>query len=145
MFPRLWSVAHKHGYVTAADFVRGRFGNHTLALAVAVTGIVATMPYIALQLVGIEVVIAGLGIHGELPLIIAFVILAAYTYTSGLRAPAMIAVVKDLLIYITIIAAVIVIPAELGGFGKIFAAVDPAKLTIAGRQRRQTGAGKAPM
>ena len=33
VFPRLWSVAHKHGYVTAADFVRGRFGNHTLALA----------------------------------------------------------------------------------------------------------------
>ena len=131
VYPRLWSVAHKHGYVTAADFVRGRFGSHTLALAIAVTGIVATMPYIALQLVGIEVVIAGLGIHGEFPLVIAFVILAAYTYTSGLRAPAMIAVVKDLLIYVTIIAAVIVIPAELGGFGKIFAAVDPAKLTIA--------------
>ena len=131
VFPRLWSVAHKHGYVTAADFVRGRFGNHTLALAVAVTGIVATMPYIALQLVGIEVVIAGLGIHGELPLVIAFVILAAYTYTSGLRAPAMIAVVKDLLIYITIITAVIYIPMQLGGFGHIFAAVPAAKLTIA--------------
>ncbi len=131
VFPRLWSVAHAHGYVTAADFVRGRFGNHTLALAIAVTGIVATMPYIALQLVGIEVVVAGLGVHGELPLIIAFVILAAYTYTSGLRAPAMIAVVKDLLIYITIIAALIVIPAELGGFGKIFAAVDPDKLLMA--------------
>ena len=131
VFPRLWSVARQHGYVTAADFVRGRFGNRTLALAIAVTGIVATMPYIALQLVGIEVVIAGLGIHGELPLILAFVILAAYTYTSGLRAPAMIAVIKDLLIYITIIAAVIFIPAELGGFANIFAAVDPAKLTIA--------------
>ena len=51
---------HKHGYVTAADFVRGRFGNGRLALAVALTGIVATMPYIALQLVGMEVVIAGL-------------------------------------------------------------------------------------
>ena len=143
VFPRLWSVAHKHGYVTAADFVRGRFGNHTLALAVAITGIVATMPYIALQLVGIEVVIAGLGIHGELPLIIAFVVLAAYTYTSGLRAPAMIAVVKDLLIYITIIAAVIVIPAELGGFGKIFAAVDPAKLTIAAGNAANWGAQSA--
>ncbi|MDE2013322.1 MAG: sodium:solute symporter [Alphaproteobacteria bacterium] len=131
VFPRLWSVSHRHGYVTSADFVRGRFGNHALALAVAVTGIVATMPYIALQLVGIEVVIAGLGIHGELPLIIAFVILAAYTYTSGLRAPAMIAVVKDLLIYITIITAVIYIPLQLGGFAKIFAAVPAAKLTIA--------------
>ena len=32
-FARLWSVAHRHGYVTAADFVRGRFGSRSLALA----------------------------------------------------------------------------------------------------------------
>ena len=56
VFPRLWSVAHKHGYITSADFVRGRFGNRWLALAIALTGILATMPYIALQLVGIQVV-----------------------------------------------------------------------------------------
>lgn len=141
VFPRLWSVARAKGYVTAADFVRGRFGNGTLALAVAVTGIVATMPYIALQLVGMEVVIAGLGIDmnptlplvgqvHDFPLIIAFVVLALYTYNSGLRAPALIAVVKDLLLYITVIAAVIVIPAELGGFGKIFAAADPKSLIL---------------
>jgi len=128
--PRMWSVARAKGYVTGADFVRGRFGSRSLALAVALTGIVATMPYIALQLVGMEVVLAGLGIHGEWPLVIAFVILAAYTYASGLRAPAMIAVVKDLLIYATVIAAVIIIPAELGGFGKIFAAVAPGKVTL---------------
>src|ERR1700730_15924821 len=62
VYPRLWSVARAKGYVTAADFVRGRFGSSALALAVAVTGILATMPYIALQLVGMEVVITGLGI-----------------------------------------------------------------------------------
>src|ERR1700690_347640 len=50
VFRRLWHVCHKHGYITAGDFVRGRFGNRWLALAVTVTGIVATMPYIALQL-----------------------------------------------------------------------------------------------
>ena len=135
VFPRLWAVAHRHGYVTAADFVRGRFGNRWLALAVAVTGLLATMPYIALQLVGMEVVIGALGFQAEgfaadLPLIIAFVILAAFTYTSGLRAPAMIAVVKDVLVYITVIAAVIVVPMELGGYAKIFAAVPVAKLTL---------------
>ena len=129
-FPRLWSVAQAKGYVTGADFVRGRFGSRSLALAIAVTGIVATMPYIALQLVGMEVVLAALGIHGEWPLIIAFVVLALYTYASGLRAPAMIAVVKDVLIYATIIAAIAIIPAELGGYAKIFAAVAPAKLTL---------------
>jgi SSS family solute:Na+ symporter len=130
-YPRLWSVAHANGYVTAADFVRGRFGSGALALAVAVTGIVATMPYIALQLVGIEVVLAALGIHGNYPLLIAFGVLAAFTYSSGLRAPAAIALVKDTLIYITVAAAIIVIPQALGGFAKIFAAVPHAKLLLA--------------
>ena len=115
--PRLWSVAHRHGYVTPADFVRGRHGSSTLALMIAITGIVATMPYIALQLVGIEAVLQTMGISGEWPLIIAFVILAAYTYQSGLRAPALIAFVKDTLIYIVVIVAVIYIPIKLGGFG----------------------------
>ncbi|MBV9734942.1 MAG: sodium:solute symporter [Acidisphaera sp.] len=135
VFPRLWLVAHRHGYVTVSDFIRGRFGNRWLALAVAVTGLVATMPYIALQLVGITVVIGalgfpGTGLAGDLPLIIAFVILAAFTYTSGLRAPALIAVVKDLLIYLTVFAAVIAVPMQLGGFGAIFAKIPAAKLTL---------------
>ena len=71
------------------------------------------------------------GLVGDMPLIIAFVILAAFTYSSGLRAPAMIAVVKDLLIYITVIAAVIVVPLHLGGYGKMFSAV-PAGQAAAG-------------
>ncbi|HKV96219.1 MAG TPA: sodium:solute symporter [Gammaproteobacteria bacterium] len=135
VFPRLWSVARTHGYVTASDFVRGRYDSGLLALVVAITGILATMPYIALQLVGIQVVIAamgftGSGLIGDVPLIIAFAILAAFTYTSGLRAPALIAVVKDLLIYIVIIAAVIIIPMQLGGYGHIFAAIPEAKLFL---------------
>lgn len=135
VFPRLWTVAHRKGYVTPADFVRGRYGNRWLALAVALTGVIATMPYIALQLVGMEVVIGALGFHaegliGDLPLIIAFIILAAFTYTSGLRAPAMIAVVKDVLIYIAVIAAVVVVPAKLGGFSAIFAKIDAAKTIL---------------
>ncbi|THD48587.1 MAG: sodium:solute symporter [Bradyrhizobium sp.] len=127
--PRLWAVSKKRGYMTAGDFVLGRYGNRWLELAVAATGILATMPYIALQLVGLEKVILALGFSGEgwmqhAPITAAFVILALYTYKSGLRAPAMIAFVKDAMIYIFIIAAVIVIPIELGGFAKIFAAAD---------------------
>jgi SSS family solute:Na+ symporter len=122
--PRMWSVAHRHGYVTPADFVRGRHGSSTLALGIAITGIVATMPYIALQLVGIEAVLKTMGIAGEWPIIIAFGVLAAYTFQSGLRAPALIAFVKDALIYLIVIVAVIYIPIKLGGFGDIFAAAD---------------------
>jgi solute:Na+ symporter, SSS family len=145
IFPRLWYVCHKRGYVTAADFVRGRFGNRWLALAVTLAGIVATMPYIALQLVGLQVVIGAMGVTGEgivgdIPLVIAFVILAAFTYSSGLRAPAAIAIVKDLLIYVTAFAAVVIVPIKLGGFGNIFSAVPPAKLLLAAPEGQTTGA-----
>src|SRR5882757_10442881 len=132
--PRMWSVSHSKGYVTPADFVRGRFDSRSLSLAVAVTGIIATMPYIALQLVGIQAVLEVVGVGGsgstftkDLPLFIAFAVLAAYTYSSGLRAPALIAFVKDILIYVVIIVAVIYIPHKLGGFGTIFDAAQ-AKL-----------------
>jgi solute:Na+ symporter, SSS family len=127
---RLWSVSHRHGFVTPADFVRTRFDSPTLALLIAITGIVATMPYIALQLVGIEAVLKTMGVTGDsllarhAPIIIAFAILAAYTYQSGLRAPALIAFVKDTLIYIVIIVAVLYLPYKLGGWGDIFDAAD---------------------
>jgi len=135
--PRLWSVSRKHGFVTPADFVKGRHGSRSLSLAIAVTGIVATMPYIALQLVGIQSVlyVMGVGSNGsfwakDLPLFIAFLILAAFTYTSGLRAPAMIAFVKDLLIYVTILVAVIYIPMRLGGWTHIFTSANTRLSTV---------------
>jgi solute:Na+ symporter, SSS family len=145
--PRLWKVCRDNNYLTAADFVHGRYASKFLALAVAITGIIATMPYIALQLIGMQVVIAGLGFGGgsfpgpahvssqlpwletvvrDLPLIMAFLILAFYTYTSGLRAPAMIAFVKDIMIYIVVIAAVAIIPLHLGGYGSVFHAAQEA-------------------
>ncbi|CAN7603176.1 monocarboxylate uptake permease MctP [Caballeronia sp. LjRoot31] len=124
VMPKLWKIAHAKNHITAADYVQGEYGGKWFPAAVAVTGIVATMPYIALQLVGMQVVIKGLGVSGELPLIVAFVILALYTYTSGLRAPAMIAFVKDIMIYIVVIAAVWLIPSKLGGYAHVFDAAD---------------------
>src|SRR5581483_7066450 len=117
---RMWSVCHEHGYATAADFVRGRQGSSVLALLVAITGIAATIPYIALQLTGIKAIVEVMGIGGDWPLWIAFVALAAYTFTSGLRAPAVIAFVKDILIYVMVLVAVIYIPYKLGGYDVVF-------------------------
>jgi SSS family solute:Na+ symporter len=103
IMPKLWHAAHKAGHVTAADVVYGRYGSRALELAIAVTGVVATMPYIALQLVGMEVVIKALGLTGELPLAAAFVILALYTYS-----------------------AVVLVPMKLGGYGSVFHAAGDA-------------------
>ncbi len=120
VLPRLWTVCHRHGYVTFADFVGGRYGNRWLTVAIALTGILALMPYIALQLVGMRVVIGAMGVHGEWPLAAAFVILATYTYSSGLRAPAVIAIVKDVMLYVMVLVALIVLPLKLGGYARVF-------------------------
>ena len=143
--PRLWSVAHRNGYVTPADFVRGRYDSRGLALAVAVTGILATMPYIALQLVGIQAILETMGLGGssntfvkDLPLIIAFAVLAAYTYSSGLRAPALIAFVKDTLIYIVIVVAIIYVATKIG-FTDMFAAAKTKMTTVSPTTKTPTG------
>jgi SSS family solute:Na+ symporter len=139
--PRLWSVCRAHDWVTPGDFIRGRYGSRGLALAMAFTGILALMPYIALQLVGIQSVLTVMGVGAsstntyvkDLPLFVAFVVLAVFTYVSGLRAPAAIAFIKDTLIYVFVIVAVFYIPTRLGGWGHIFgasqahfAAINPA-------------------
>jgi solute:Na+ symporter, SSS family len=147
LMARLWSVSHRHGFVTPADFVGGRYGSRALTTAIAITGIVATMPYIALQLVGLKSVLTVLGLGSgtnaflaDLPLIIAFVILAAYTYTAGLRAPASIAVVKDLLIYIAVVVAIVYLPAHFGGWGGIFDAATTKMATINPATKTAVGA-----
>jgi SSS family solute:Na+ symporter len=94
----------------------------------AITGILALMPYIALQLVGIQSVLTVMGVSTsssnafvrDLPLYIAFVVLAVYTYVSGLRAPAAISFVKDTLVYVFVLVAIFYIPTRLGGWGHIF-------------------------
>jgi SSS family solute:Na+ symporter len=126
IMPVLWKNAHANGHVTAADVVKGSFGSQSLELAVAITGIVATMPYIALQLIGMGAVIKAMGLTGELPIVAAFLVLALYTYSSGLRAPALIAFVKDIMIYIVVLVAVVLVPAKLGGYGAVFAAANDA-------------------
>src|SRR6476660_9263117 len=143
---RLWSVSHRHGYVTPADFVKGRYGSRGLSLAVAITGILATMPYIALQLVGIQAVLEVAGVGGsnalakDLPLFIAFALLAAYTYSSGLRAPAVIAFVKDALIYLVIIVAVIYLPSKVGGWDHVFGAAEAKMAKTSPVTGKPTGA-----
>jgi SSS family solute:Na+ symporter len=135
--PRLWALSKEKGYITASDFIKDRFGSKTLAVLIAITGIVSLLPYIALQIVGMQSVLIVMlsGITNshtvqEISLLVAFVILAAFTYTSGLRGATLTAVLKDILIWITVIAVIIVVPLSIGGFGTAFRDVKPSYVTV---------------
>jgi SSS family solute:Na+ symporter len=145
--PRLWSIARVHNYVTPADFIRGRYGSRGLALAMAFTGILALMPYIALQLVGIQAVLTVMGVSPssgnsfvkDLPLFIAFLVLAVFTYVSGLRAPALIAFIKDALVYVMILVAIFYIPTRIGGWTHIFGVAEAHMKAISPATKKPTG------
>ncbi|MHB8546865.1 MAG: sodium:solute symporter family protein [Nitrosotalea sp.] len=135
--PKLWTLAREKGYITASDFVKDRFNSKALAIMIAVTGIVAELPYIALQIVGMQsvltVMLAGYAnsqMVQEISLLIAFVILAAFTYTSGLRGATLTAIFKDILVWITVIVVIVVVPISIGGFGNAFKAANSSYVTL---------------
>jgi SSS family solute:Na+ symporter len=136
--PRLLALSKEKGYITACDFIKDRFGSTTLGILIAITGIVSLLPYIALQIVGMQsvliVMLSGTTnpqIVEEIALVVAFAVLAAFTYSSGLRGAALTAVLKDILVWLTVTALIVVVPLSInGGFSTAFKDVKPSYLTV---------------
>jgi len=125
--PKLWKISREKGYITGSDFVKDRFDSRTLSILLAIVGIVALLPYIALQIVGMQTVLASMLVGTanntlveEIALVLAFIVLAAFTFTSGLRGATLTAVFKDILIWLTVITVIGAALYEIGGFGHVF-------------------------
>jgi solute:Na+ symporter, SSS family len=131
VLPWLWRHAAVHGWTTPADLVRSRFGSPTLALAVSLTGLLATMPYVALQLLGVSALLSAMGVPSDGPLADAalaavFGVLAVGTYRRGLQAPAIVAVLKGVTSFaVAAVLAALALRAT-GGTGVLFARADRA-------------------
>ncbi|MCL4372358.1 sodium:solute symporter [Candidatus Marsarchaeota archaeon] len=135
--PRLWRYSKKRGYITAADFVKDKFNSRTLAVIIAITGIVAELPYIALQVVGIQAVltsmllgISNVALISSAAIVIAFIALAGFTFIAGLRGVTLTAIFKDALIFITVIAVILAVTFSIGGFGKAFNGLSANYVTL---------------
>ena len=134
---RLWSVAHRHGFVTPADFVRARYGS---SLARARDRGHRNRRDDALHRAAARRHRGGreddrarrATCRSSSPLRCS----PPTPTHPGLRAPALIAFVKDSLIYIVVIVAIIVIPINLGGFDDIFARGVGEVLIARGPERR---------
>ena len=132
--PRLWQVSRNRNYVTASDFVKDRFNSRFLSIALSITAVVAILPYIALQIVGMQAVltimlygIADAKFVSEIALIISFIILAAFTFTSGLRGVTLGSIFKDILIFLTVIVVILAVLFSYGGFTNSFATIAKLK------------------
>ncbi len=122
--PRLYLIAKRRGMITGGDYVKERFRSPTLALLVSLTGILAMLPYIALQIVGIKYVLQAMNLPITESYIIAFLIVAAFTMVAGLRGPALGAIIKDVLLWAVIITITIVLAIQFNGFSSIFSTMD---------------------
>ncbi|PMB76044.1 MAG: sodium:proton antiporter [Fervidicoccus fontis] len=122
--PRLYLIAKKKGMITGGDYVRERFKSDTLSLLISLTGIIAMLPYIALQIVGIKYVLQAMNFPIVESYIIAFLIVAAFTVVAGLRGPALGAIIKDILLWAVIITITVVFAIRFDGFSLVFKSLD---------------------
>lgn len=129
VMPKFFAISKEKCHITAVDFIKDRYNSKALAITIAIVGILAELPYIALQIVGMKVVLATLlmqfkGINqnllNEISLSIAFLILSWFTYKSGLRGATLTAVLKDFLILGTVLILIVYIPLHYHGFYEAF-------------------------
>ena len=116
--PAVHRIARERGYLTGPDFFRDRYDSRPLGALVALVGFVMLVPYVTLQLTGIQILvqIAGFGtINPLVAVAIAFFLIALFTFVAGLRGAAWAAVAKDGLVLIGVIFAGIVLPAHFFG------------------------------
>jgi SSS family solute:Na+ symporter len=124
VLPALHRVAAEHGYITVSDLVRGRWGSPALATAVALTGTARddAVRHAAADRRAAVLQAGGLypsGLQGDVALTAVFAVLACSTWRTGLRAPALIALVKAVLVFSTVAALVLAALDRLGGPGGV--------------------------
>jgi len=127
---KFYRIAKRRGYITAGDYVRDRFDSRVLSLLISLTGIIAMLPYIALQIVGIRYVLDAMGFPVIPSFIIAYIIVALFVSLSGLRGPALSSLIKDAVLWAVILTVVIALGIRFNGFGPIFAKLGPSHYLI---------------
>jgi len=138
LLPPIWRVGKDRSLLTAADFFADRFGSRALGVFVGITQFAVLVPYVALQLSGLQLLlrIAGYG-HFDATVAVgaAFLLIALFVFSAGLRGTAWASVVKDILVLGAVVFAGIVIPVQF--FGSPAHAIDrvlrldPGHLTLA--------------
>jgi solute:Na+ symporter, SSS family len=116
--PAIWRVGKEHNLLTGPDFFETRFNSRALGVATALVQFVMIVPYVALQLSGLQIMlrIAGYGAYDATTSVcIAFLILALFVFTAGLRGTAWASIVKDLLVLAAVVFAGVAIPIRFFG------------------------------
>lgn len=135
--PHVWRIGKERGLLTSPDFFQARYGSKVLTKSVAVLQFVLIIPYVTLQLSGVQIIlsIAGYGhYNATVAVAAAFALIVIFTFTAGLHGAAWASIVKDALVLGAVAFAGIVLPLHFfGSFGTMFdhvLAASPHWLTL---------------
>ncbi|HKD23939.1 MAG TPA: hypothetical protein VKB71_18105 [Rhizomicrobium sp.] len=121
--PLIWRAGRIHGAITLPDLFRRHYESRALELVVTLCSLVFLIPLGMIQFVGLELVLMHLGWPVSPVLLIGLAGALAFTYIaiSGIRASAYVAVLKDVLLIVAILAAGLAAIAQWGGGAHAFA------------------------
>jgi solute:Na+ symporter, SSS family len=136
--PKIRAVGERYGMLTGPDFFRVRYRSVALAGLVTLVGFVSLVPYVTLQLTGLQVLLSIVGFGAFEPkgaVAIALLLIAAFVFATGLRGTAWASILKDALVVVVVVFAGIALPQRIaGGWEGTLRAVEtahPGWLTLA--------------
>ena len=118
LLPAIWRVGKEHSLLTAPDFFTDRYGSRALGVFVGITQFVVLVPYVALQLSGLQLLlrIAGYGrIDADGRRLCRLPRHCPVRLHRRTRGTAWASVVKDILVLGAVVFAGVVIPIQFFG------------------------------
>jgi solute:Na+ symporter, SSS family len=128
--PLIWRAGQVYDAVTIADLFKGHFkgqaGGRALELTVTIAAITFLVPWGQLQFGGLIIALNGLGWHINPAILTIFAAILAFSYVviSGVRAPAYVAILKDILMVLAIVVTGVA-AVSATGLSSIFHAAKP--------------------
>lgn len=120
--PLIWRAGKKYGAMTLPDLFKGHYSHRGLELVVTISALLFLIPWGQLQFEGLIVALSSLGFNlsPTVAVIIAGCIAFLYISVSGVKAPALISILKDILMFLAIVIAGIAVIKEANGVSNLF-------------------------
>ncbi|MCI1945644.1 sodium:solute symporter family protein [Clostridium luticellarii] len=139
ILPAISREGQKHKFLSQADFISYKYNSKSLGILVAIIGIIFVLPYLQLQITALGIIIqaASSGVVGRVTaMVIAFILVAAFVYISGLKGVASTAVIKDIIMAVAMVVFGIYIPVHyfgsISGMFHSLNSANPGFLTLPG-------------
>jgi SSS family solute:Na+ symporter len=131
LLPAVWRYATPRRLVSQADVFTSAYGSRALGVLVSVVAVAAMIPYLALQLKGLGIIVSQTSygtISSTAAIWIGAVALSIYVAAAGIRGSAWSATVKDVLTLSVVVFIGIYLPIHyFGSIGEMFHRVEDAK------------------